>query len=226
MTRVIELNPSVGPRVSQGIVSEASSVLRNGHVIAVPTDTIYGIASLVQLPQAIRTLYGIKKRNPLKPVAICVADIADIPRWSKVTIPNDLLCTLLPGPVTLVFERTPELNAELNPGTILVGVRIPDHDLLRSIVRKSGGPLALTSANLSAAQSTLDVKEFEYLWPHLKLVVDGGRLGDTEEARLGSTVVDLSRKGFFRIIRTGSAYEETRSKLEKFKLREDRNGIC
>ena len=81
-------------------------------------------------------------------------------RWGKVTISDLLLQQLLPGPVTVVFERSPELNAHLNPGTTLVGIRIPNHKFIIEVSRQCGEPLALTSANLSGATSTLSIQVF------------------------------------------------------------------
>ncbi|KAK3098007.1 hypothetical protein FSP39_015257 [Pinctada imbricata] len=184
-------------------VEAASSSLRGGHIIAVPTDTIYGIAGLSQHSEAIEKIYNIKRRDLNKPIAISVADIDDIFRWCHVTVSKTLLSELLPGPVTLVFQRTNELNPELNPNTPLVGVRIPDNKFIRSVARACDSPLALTSANISAAQSTLNVQEFEDLWPKLDKVFDGGALGDTFHSRQGSTVVDLSTQGKYKVIRDG-----------------------
>ena len=74
------------------------------------------------------------------------------------TAPPGLLRRLLPGPVTVLFERTAALNPRLNPGTSLVGVRVPDYGFVRDVVRECGQPLALTSANLSNTASTLSVQ--------------------------------------------------------------------
>ena len=79
-------------------------------------------------------------------------------RWSHVTVDRCLLSDLLPGPVTVVFERRPELNTHLNPRTSLVGVRVPDHGFVRDLVRHCGHPLALTSANVSSAPSTVAIQ--------------------------------------------------------------------
>ena len=76
-------------------------------------------------------------------------------RWSKVVVSREVLEDLLPGPVTVVGERSADLNPRLNPDTDLVGIRIPDHLFMRQLARACGGPVALTSANRSAAQSTL-----------------------------------------------------------------------
>ena len=189
----------------------AAEALAAGEVIAVPTDTIYGIAALVQNKPAVEKLYTIKGRNPAKPIAICVADVEDIYNWAEVTVAREVIEDLLPGQVTLVFKRTDLLNNNFNPDTDLIGVRIPDYAFLRDVCSLSSGPLALTSANYSADTSTLQVEEFAPLHDSLHLVFDGGRLHDSENARLGSTVIDLSQTGTFMIIRPGSV----REKVEK-----------
>lgn len=83
--------------------------------------------------------------------------------WAKVTVPSDLLSHLLPGPVTTVFERTPELNPTLNPGLSLVGLRIPEHSFVQQLVAQCGSPIALTSANISHSRSTLSIEVREFV---------------------------------------------------------------
>ncbi|XP_069109993.1 threonylcarbamoyl-AMP synthase-like, partial [Argopecten irradians] len=107
----------------------------------------------------------------------------------------------------------------LNPNVSLIGIRIPDQLFIRSLARSCQEPIALTSANISAAPSTVSVEEFRELWPMLDLVVDGGMLGNTTESRQGSTVVDLSQTGMYRIIRDGSALRPTSELLEKHGLK-------
>ncbi|UYV67756.1 YRDC, partial [Cordylochernes scorpioides] len=124
-------------------------------------------------------------------------------RWAEVTISRPLLSSLLPGPVTVVFHRAAALNPDLNPGTKLVGVRVPAAWLPRGICRAVGQPMALTSANPSSQASTLAVEEFRSLWPSIDLILDGGKLTCSELNRKGSTVVDLSQPGFYKIIRDG-----------------------
>ena len=116
---------------SSAAAKVAAEALRGGEVIAVPTDTIYGIAALVQNKDALEKLYTIKKRNPSKPIAICVAEVEEIYKWADVTVDKGLIEDLLPGQVTLVFRRSDELNNNFNPDTELVGVRIPDYPFLR-----------------------------------------------------------------------------------------------
>ncbi|TKS82359.1 YrdC domain-containing protein, mitochondrial [Collichthys lucidus] len=186
-TKVLRLMPATsnGPSVHQEshtdvaeILSCTVKALKEGAVVGVPTDTIYGLACLAQNSEAIKKTYDIKGRNGQKPLAICVGEIQDI-------------------------YKSEVLNTDLNPFTSLVGVRIPDHAFMRRLCQMCGEPLALTSANISSHTSTVAVHEFQELWPKLAVVVDGGPIGD--QSRLGSTVVNLSVLGKYRIIRPGCA---------------------
>ncbi|XP_058712382.1 threonylcarbamoyl-AMP synthase [Poecile atricapillus] len=192
-------------------VAAAAGALQAGGLVAVPTDTVYGVACLAQDSAAVRSIYSLKGRNGAKPLAICLGDVERLYRYCRVNVPDELLRDLLPGPVTLVLQRSEELNKDLNPFTSLVGVRIPNHPFMRDLARACPGPLALTSANISSQGSTLTVLEFQDLWPQLSLVIDGGPIGDIQspECRLGSTVVDLSVSGKFSIIRPGCALTPT-----------------
>lgn len=208
----------LGPKNSAAIIRKAVELLKAGNVVALPTDTVYGLACLSQNTAAVRALYKIKSRDEKKPVAICVSQVSDVAKWGQVIVDEQLLNELLPGPVTLVFERNPALNPELNPGTNLVGIRIPDSWFIRQLVESCAEPLALTSANLSGTLSTLAVEEFPNIWHHLGAVYNGGPIPDGPSARLGSTVVDLSSPGVYRIIRPGCALENTVDKLRKYGL--------
>ncbi|XP_077193377.1 threonylcarbamoyl-AMP synthase [Paroedura picta] len=209
----IPLLPLAGPEAAgrERALSAAAAALGQGGLVAVPTDTVYGVACLAQDSRALRAVYRLKGRDGAKPLAICLADVAQVHRYCKVAVPDQLLHDLLPGPVTLVLERSQALNPDLNPFTPLVGVRVPSHWFVRELARVCATPLALTSANISAQASSLAVTEFQELWPHLALVVDGGPVGDPKKAecRLGSTVVDISVPGKFKVIRPGCALTQT-----------------
>ncbi|XP_047129245.1 threonylcarbamoyl-AMP synthase isoform X1 [Hydra vulgaris] len=198
------------------VVEKAICSLNNDQVIAVPTDTIYGVAALAQSKTGVEKLYNIKNRQKEKAIAICVGSIEDVKRWCLVTISDNVLEDLLPGPVTLVFQRSSLLNSYLNPTSNSIGVRIPKCAFIQTLAQKCQQPIALTSANISSAMSSLDINEFEELWPKLDLIVDGGTLGSSEQSRLGSTVVDLTKKREFTIIREGCAYNEVVNILHKY----------
>ncbi|XP_061920076.1 yrdC domain-containing protein, mitochondrial isoform X3 [Entelurus aequoreus] len=176
-TKVLTLSPAAGDEPSfvtrearadpTDILSCTAKALKDGHVVAVPTDTIYGLACLAQDAGAVRKIYDIKSRNEQKPLAICVGEIQDIYKYCKVKVKEELLGDLLPGPVTLVFERSEILNKELNPFTrefkdlwpklavVVDGGPIGDQSRL-------GSTVVDLSVHSSAFSSTVDVLEGKY----------------------------------------------------------------
>ncbi|KAL0867992.1 hypothetical protein ABMA27_008652 [Loxostege sticticalis] len=213
----IEKMAPLVPCSDESAVSKAADLLIKGHVIAVPTDTIYGLACSANCPEAIKKLYNIKGRDSAKPVAICVTYIADVRKWGEAEhLTDNLLNCLLPGPVTVVLEKTKYLNNPfLNPATTKIGIRIPNHNFINRVTKVFDLPVALTSANFSNEPSTLSVKEFEHLYGHLGAVFDGGVLNQgLDQNRTGSTVIDLSKIGVYKIIRRGISYEKIVDILE------------
>ena len=102
----------------------AVSALSGGRVIAVPTDTLYGLAADANSSTGIQCIYSIKHRQAYAPLAICIAEVSDLHRYCHVEhLPEQLLQQLLPGPVTLILRRRQEapLCAELNPGLETIG---------------------------------------------------------------------------------------------------------
>lgn len=205
----------------ESAIRTAATLILSGKVIAVPTDTIYGIAVSAQSNSGIKKLYEIKNRDKEKPVAICVSCVNDIQLWGETSHLNKfLLEAFLPGAVTIVLKRKSQLNPLLNPNTNLIGIRVPRFKFIQNLSKECGVPLALTSANLSSEPSPLQVSEFEHLWPDLGCVFDGGILGGLSSNRAGSTVIDLSEPNYFRIIRPGSALESSLAILQKFHLKQ------
>ncbi|XVF46353.1 hypothetical protein PTKIN_Ptkin03bG0020400 [Pterospermum kingtungense] len=200
---------------------EAIAALKAGKVIAVPTDTLYGFACDACSAEAVDRIYEIKGRKHTSPLAICVGDVPDIKRFAVTGhLPHGLLDSLLPGPVTVILGRGESsiLETSLNLGLGSIGVRVPDCDFIRIIARGAESALALTSANLSGQPSSVSIKDFENLWEHCAYVYDGGVL---PAGRAGSTVVDLTKPGRYRILRPGSAKEETVAILQKYSLLEE-----
>lgn len=199
----------------------AKNCLDRGDVIALPTDTVYGLACSANNEKAIQKLYAIKGRDFHKPVAICVKDFDSLRYWGQANHINDtLLAKLLPGPITIVLERSSNLNNRfLNPSTTKIGIRIPDFDFMKNLCDKFGQPLALTSANKSAEQSSLNIYEFECLWENLGGIFDAGQIGVAEECRSASTVIDLSIPGRYKVVREGVALKHTLSIMDSFNIR-------
>ncbi|CAH8621665.1 unnamed protein product [Heterobilharzia americana] len=200
-------------------------MLTHGGVIALPTDTIYGLACSVHNTEAIERIFRIKGRCENKPMAICLDQVSNIPYWCDTkSIPSGLLSDLLPGPVTVLLPRFMDklqdpLNPRLNPGEKRVGIRIPDSGFIRKLISalhvqspivNGGHPLVLTSANSSGQSSALQIEEFSELWSLVDLIING------DYNRAGSTIVDLCNcdKSVYSIVRDGSALDATVAILE------------
>jgi|TARA_B110000977_G_scaffold192513_1_gene266129 tRNA threonylcarbamoyl adenosine modification protein (Sua5/YciO/YrdC/YwlC family) len=205
-------------------VGEAVEALRREKVIAIPTDTIYGVAASACSVIGIERLYDAKQRSREVPMAVCVGDAADVSKYADVAHLNPkLLEELLPGPVTLLLRRKTltegcDLSPGLNPGLGLLGIRVPDSEFIRHVSRGFGKAIALTSANQSGTPSTLSVEEFENLWDKCEVVFDGGRIG-LDASRSGSTIVNLSVPGEFSIARPGTTCDTICETLERYGIK-------
>lgn len=200
-------------------VSIAASALRAESVVAIPTDTLYGLAARADSSVAVNKIYDIKRRSKNVPLAICVASVSDIGRYGDISaLPEGLLEGILPGMVTVLLYPVEgkQLCEEVNQGYPTIGIRVPGSPFICRVAESLGGALALTSANVSGSGNTVDVMEFEELWPSCSYVFDGGRI---QGGAKGSTVIDLSQQGQFRIVRDGEVLEQVLSILhEKYGL--------
>jgi L-threonylcarbamoyladenylate synthase len=171
--------------------AEAAALLRAGGVVAIPTDTVYGIAADMALPDAIERLFAAKRRPPEKAVAVLCAD-ADQAASLGVMTPHARVLggRFWPGGLTLVVPVRPGvvLPRILAAGLPTVGLRVPDHPAPRAIARLLG-PLPTTSANVSGEPDARDAREIaERLGDALALVLDGGPI----HGGPASTVVDCT----------------------------------
>jgi L-threonylcarbamoyladenylate synthase len=169
----------------------AVELLRTGSIVAVPTDTVYGIAADLALPDAIERLFAAKQRPPEKAVAVLLADAEQAATLADLTPAARLLAERFwPGGLTLVLPVRPgtRLPDVLAAGTPTIGVRVPDHDCPRALARALG-PLPTTSANLSGRPDAGDATEVAAtLGDAVALVLDGG----PTRGGPASTVVDCT----------------------------------
>lgn len=171
--------------------AEAVSLLRAGGIVAVPTDTVYGIAADMALPDAIERLFAAKRRPPEKAVAVLLADAAQAAALGVVGPAARILGEQFwPGGLTLVLPVRPDarLPRVLAGGAPTIGVRVPDHPAPRALAAVLG-PLPTTSANLSGEPDARDAEEIAArLGDALALVIDGG----PTRGGPASTVVDCT----------------------------------
>lgn len=175
----------------------AARVLRAGGLVAIPTDTVYGIAVALDTPGGIERLFAAKQRPPDKAIAMLLADVEQASEVGELTPAAMALARVFwPGGLTLVVPRRMDVplplaltGGELAPGAIpTVGLRVPDHDAPRALARALG-PLPTTSANRSGEPELGDADAIEAeLGDALDLILDGGpALGGP-----ASTVVDCT----------------------------------
>jgi len=181
-TSVIEQSNPQSTEIAQGILEACG-------IIAIPTDTVYGIACLVNKRESIQRLYAIKERDLIKAIPVLIAKLEQIPSItaSFPTTANTLSQHFWPGALTLIVNKHPDLPLELTSYPT-VGIRMPDHDWLRSLMR-SCGPLAATSANISGQPSLTTAQEvLEKLSGRVDLLINGG----TCVGGIPSTVIDCT----------------------------------
>jgi L-threonylcarbamoyladenylate synthase len=164
------------PASSKEVIAQALAVLNAGGLVAFPTDTVYGVGALAFDGNAVESIYAAKERPVEKAIPILIGDLdqlenvgIDIPE-----IAHRLASRFWPGPLTILVPKRPDLPESVSAAST-VGVRIPDHEAARSLLR-AAGPMAVTSANISGAQSPTTAQDvFEQLGGRIPLIIDGGR---------------------------------------------------
>lgn len=157
-----------------GAAEAAQRTLAAGGLVVIPTDTVYGLAAVLDQPASIARIFELKDRPRSKPLAVLVADMAQA---ASVAIFDDQARKLAeenwPGPLTIVLNSARHLG-QLGGDGETVGVRIPAHHFCLSLL-KMIGPLAATSANLSGAPTPKKVEEIAELFGEgVDLYIDGG----------------------------------------------------
>ena len=169
---------------------EAVQHLKSGGIIAIPTDTVYGLAADPFNADAVQRLYTIKGRPDGKPIPLVLSSVTDVHSISQ-NLPGfffHLTDRFWPGGLTIIVEAK-HLLPVLTAGGNTVGVRIPDNPLLLQILRAFGGPAAITSANLSGKPPATSTEEIgEELTSRIDMIDDGGKT----PGPIPSTVYDLS----------------------------------
>ena len=172
-------------------VDRAVEVISRGGVITFRTDTLYGLGADPFNREAVRRIKQLKGREENKPILIIISDYDQLHRFIDDVSPAfELLAKhFWPGALTLIGRASEGIPEEITAGTKSVGVRLPDDDRVRAIVRNCGGALTATSANPSHAAPAGSAREVhDYFGDAIDLVIDDGEV----ESELPSTVVDVS----------------------------------
>ena len=167
------------------------SILRQGGLVAFPTDTVYGLGAGVNIPQAVERVYRVKERPPNMALPLLLADISQISEVAEPVPPIAWLLAkkFLPGALTIVLPKSKSVPDTITAGGKTVAIRIPAHPVPVALVQGLGMPIVGTSANLSGKPSALTAGDvYSQFGDRVDLVIDGGRYRGSRE----STVIDIT----------------------------------
>ncbi len=218
-TEVIDLQKVEDPR---DVVHRVVEYLCGGKLVALPTETVYGIAASALQPKAVQRLRELKARDGDKPFALAIRSGDEckdyVPDMSPLAL--RLSRRVWPGPVTLVlpnqhqdsvvFQLDPEVQKAVNPGDT-IGIRVSPDELLEQVLSLTAGPLALTSANFAGQPPAIDDSGLEQLEGHVDLIVKAGKT----HFAAPSTVVEVDGEAV-RILREGVVDKATIEQLSGF----------
>jgi len=192
-------------QVEQGI-----SILRQGGIVAFPTDTVYGLGACISIHQAVERVYAVKERPRNMALPLLLADTSQITKVANYVPPIAwrLIDNFLPGALTIVLPKSDSVPDIITGGGVTVAIRIPAHPVPVALAKALGTPIVGTSANLSGRPSSLTADEvYSQLGNTIDLVIDGGRCPGGKE----STIVDVTGETPV-ILREGAI---SREELEK-----------
>ena len=185
----------------ESAINKAVTILGNGGVVSLPTDTLYALSASIINQEAVNRVFEIKSRDSSKPLPILTHSNTDVHRWSKHLSHHAvaLLDAFAPGPLTLVVEKSDLVPRKLFDSTKTIAIRVPDSKIIQEIIRRLGFPITGTSANKSEGPNPTSAKSvIESIGPEIDLIID---TGETED-KIGSTIVDVSDNNI-RILREG-----------------------
>ena len=210
MAEIVQVNPDAPePRT----IARAADLIRRGHVVAIPTDTFYGLAANPLDPAAIEKVFAVKGRSKNAPLLLLIDSIEMASELAAELPPNfhRLAQRFWPGPLTIVVEASAKVPGLVTGETGRIGLRVPAAAIPRALAKQAGLPLTGTSANYTGEKECSTAPEVERcLGESLALILDGGPSAATRP----STVVDL-RSDSWELLREGAiAAEEIAAVLD------------
>ena len=165
-------------RPDPAALDEAVWAIRAGGVVALPTDTLYGLAVDPFRAEAVARVFDAKQRPDDRPLPLIASDVKQVrDRLGHIPpLAERLVARFWPGPLTLLVPASPALDERVSAGTGKVGVRVPAHETARLLCRACRIPLTATSANLSGAPASADAEDIAHmLGDRIDVLIDAGR---------------------------------------------------
>lgn len=183
-TQIFSIDPE---QIDTGSIDTAASFLREGGLVAFPTETVYGLGGDATDGEAAQKIYAAKGRPSDNPLIIHIADPADAERYAVTSdIYYRLAAAFMPGPLTVILPKKDTIPATVTGGLDTVAVRCPSHPVARALIKAAGVAIAAPSANLSGSPSpTCGEHVIHDLSGRIEAIVDGGSC----EIGLESTIV-------------------------------------
>lgn len=177
--------------IIQQEINKAAAILRAGGLVAIPTETVYGLGADARNPDAIAKVFTAKQRPHSHPLIVHVVDFNQVGEWAR-EIPaaaRQLAQAFWPGPLTLILKKRPEVLDIITGGQESIALRIPRHPVTLALLREFGGGLVAPSANrfTRVSPTTAEAVRAE-LGDKVDMILDGGAC----EVGLESTILDLS----------------------------------
>ena len=193
-------------KIFHGAADEAAEIIRTGGLVAVPTETVYGLAGNGLDEEAVKQIYEVKGRPQVKPLSLMVPGAEAMDRYCE-DVPQGarlLAERFWPGPLTIVLKAKDFIPSIVLAGGDTVGLRCPDHPMTLELLKKAGVPFAAPSANPSGEESPKTAqKVWDYFSGKIEGIIDGGECGIGRE----STIISMAQKPY-GILRQGALAEK------------------
>lgn len=191
-------------------IARAAELIREGRLVAFPTETVYGLGAHALDPMAVARIYELKERPSFDPLIVHIADLAMLQQLCLTPDPRVLLLAskFWPGPLTMVLPKSAAVPDIVTSGLSTVGIRMPGNEIALQLIKTSGCPIAAPSANKFGRLSPTSARHVLKQLPEVDFVLEGGKA----QVGIESTIIRLNEKGF-EILRHGII---TREELEKW----------
>lgn len=191
-------------------ISYAAQLIREGKVVAFPTETVYGLGANALNALAVARIFELKERPSFDPLIVHIADLDELRRLTTANDPRiDILAeNFWPGPLTLILPKSSAIPDIVTSGLETVGIRMPANPIARELIRRAECPVAAPSANKFGQLSPTLARHVAKQLPDADCILDGG----PSEVGIESTIISLNEQGF-EILRHGSI---TREEIEKY----------
>jgi L-threonylcarbamoyladenylate synthase len=182
-------------------ISDAARAIREGKLVAFPTETVYGLGANAFDPIAVARIYEAKERPSFDPLIVHIADISDLEMLMLNADQRvyDLAARFWPGPLTMVVPKSKYVPDIVTSGLPTVGIRIPHNEIALALIQVSGCPVAAPSANKFGRISPTTAAHVRKQLPDVEFILDGG----STTVGIESTIINITRKGF-QMLRHGA----------------------